>query len=67
MWIHGILKYLRKASFVLGLLGMVYAVATALGPVLGGAFTQFNWTVCFWINCTFEQSTRRLSNVTHVW
>ncbi|KAE9976142.1 hypothetical protein BLS_002222 [Venturia inaequalis] len=40
----------RKSSFVLGLLGMFYAVATALGPVLGGAFTQINWTICFWIN-----------------
>ncbi|QDS70056.1 hypothetical protein FKW77_004240 [Venturia effusa] len=40
----------RKSSFVLGLLGMFYALATALGPVLGGAFTQINWTVCFWIN-----------------
>ncbi|TID19544.1 major facilitator superfamily domain-containing protein [Venturia nashicola] len=40
----------RKSSFVLGLLGMFYALATALGPVLGGVFTQINWTICFWIN-----------------
>lgn len=57
----------RKSSFVLGLLGMFYAIATALGPVLGGVFTQIKWTVCFWINCKFVllSPTHMRNNVTH--
>ncbi|OAL02044.1 MFS general substrate transporter [Phaeosphaeriaceae sp. SRC1lsM3a] len=42
---------IRDRSFYLGLVGAVWAVASALGPVLGGIFAErLNWRVCFYIN-----------------
>jgi MFS family permease len=41
----------RERALYLGLLGMFYAVASGIGPVLGGVFTdKLNWRWCFWIN-----------------
>lgn len=38
-------------SFYLGIVGAVWAVASALGPVLGGIFAEnLNWRWCFYIN-----------------
>jgi MFS family permease len=35
----------------MGLLGLIWAVAGALGPLLGGIFTEFiSWRWIFWIN-----------------
>ncbi|KAK7959687.1 uncharacterized protein PG986_004541 [Apiospora aurea] len=40
----------RKRSLYLGYVGFVWALAGSSGPLIGGAFTQFDWRWCFWIN-----------------
>lgn len=41
----------RKRSVYLGFSGVVWAVAGAAGPLIGGAFTEYvTWRWCFWIN-----------------
>ncbi|KAG9185788.1 hypothetical protein G6011_07119 [Alternaria panax] len=42
---------IRDRSFYMGTVGAVWALASALGPVLGGIFAQhLHWTWCFYIN-----------------
>ncbi|KAL2021618.1 hypothetical protein VTK56DRAFT_6971 [Thermocarpiscus australiensis] len=47
----GDLFSVRRRGIYYGVMGMVWAVAAAVGPVLGGAFTsKVTWRWCFYIN-----------------
>ncbi|KAI2613388.1 MFS general substrate transporter [Hypoxylon sp. NC1633] len=42
---------LRDRGLYLAIISLIWAVASALGPVLGGVFaSRLNWRWCFWIN-----------------
>ncbi|EPQ30462.1 uncharacterized protein PFL1_01988 [Pseudozyma flocculosa PF-1] len=44
------LTTLKERGFFVGLVGLVFAVASFVAPVLGGIFSSSNWRWIFWIN-----------------
>jgi MFS family permease len=42
---------MRDRALYLGLMGLMWAVAGSVGPLVGGALTEYvDWRWCFWIN-----------------
>jgi hypothetical protein len=62
---------MRNRGPYFGIIGMVWAFASAVGPILGGVFTQkVSWRWCFYINCmSCRKSEGTVTNVrsTHHW
>ncbi|KAK3290150.1 major facilitator superfamily-domain-containing protein [Chaetomium fimeti] len=45
----------RERGLFYGIYGAVWAVSTAIGPVIGGVFTErATWRWCFWFNLPFD-------------
>jgi hypothetical protein len=45
---------MRNRGTYFGVIGGVWAISSAIGPVLGGVFTEkVSWRWCFYINCMF--------------
>jgi hypothetical protein len=43
---------MRNRGTYFGIIGMVWAFASAIGPIVGGAFTEkVSWRWCFYVNC----------------
>jgi hypothetical protein len=62
---------MRNRGPYFGIIGMVWAFASAVGPILGGVFTQkVSWRWCFYINCkSCRKLDRTVTNVpsAHHW
>ncbi|KAI0439975.1 major facilitator superfamily domain-containing protein [Xylaria telfairii] len=49
--IVGFISEPKKRAAYIGIMGAVYGVTNALGPVIGGAFTEMTtWRWCFYVN-----------------
>ena len=51
----GDLFSMRERPKYYGIMGMVWAIASGVGPVIGGAFTEYvSWRWCFYINLPLD-------------
>ena len=51
----GDLFSLRTRGAFYGIIGGVWAIASSIGPIIGGAFTEsVSWRWCFWINLPLD-------------
>lgn len=41
---------LRERGLYMGAIGLVFAIASLIAPILGGVFSDYNWRWIFWIN-----------------
>lgn len=41
---------LRERGLYMGAIGLVFAIASLIAPILGGVFSNHNWRWIFWIN-----------------
>lgn len=47
----------RDRSMVYAVISAIWAIAGAIGPLLGGAFTDYvSWRWCFYINRRFNSN-----------
>ncbi|CAE7009902.1 hypothetical protein CFE70_001807 [Pyrenophora teres f. teres 0-1] len=54
MTIIGFSVPLRKRAIYIAALSSMFGIASVVGPILGGAFTdRLSWRYCFWINLPF--------------
>lgn len=57
---------MRNRGTYFGVIGMVWAFASSIGPILGGIFTSYaSWRWCFYINCEFTHLFCCAAELTH--
>lgn len=54
---------LEQRPILLGSFGAVFALASVIGPLLGGVFTdRVSWRWCFYVSCPFSRIVQILTS-----